>query len=44
MDEGQYHFEMQDTSTIQMELTWMVREFDRRRLDLTRACLLLPWL
>ena len=30
--EGQYHFEMQDTSTIQMELTWMVREFDRSAL------------
>ena len=30
--EGQYHFEMQDTSTIRMDLTWMVREFDRTAL------------
>ena len=35
--EGQYHFEMQDTSTIQMELTWMVREFDRSALGLDQG-------
>ena len=35
--EGRYHFEMQDTSTIQMELTWMVREFDRSALGLDQG-------
>ena len=37
--EGQYHFEMQDTSTIQMELTWMVREFDRSALGFDEGVL-----
>ena len=37
--EGQYHFEMQDTSTIQMELTWMVREFDRAALGFDEGVL-----
>ena len=37
--EGQYHFEMQDTSTIQMELTWMVREFNRSALGFDEGVL-----
>lgn len=37
--EGQYHFEMQDTNTIQMELTWMVREFDRSALGFDEGVL-----
>ena len=30
--QGAYHFQMQDTSTIDMELSWIVREFNRSAL------------
>ena len=37
--QGAYHFQMQDTSTIDMQLSWIVREFNRTALGFDQAVL-----